>query len=106
MTKVAKDRKEAFLEYYGNQIYAEGMFPKILETYESQNEVYKEADQFIELADWIPFYLTGSQKRSQSIAGCAALWNPQNGYPDQEYFEAVASGFGKVTEKLTLVWFR
>lgn len=102
MTKVAKDRKEAFLEYYGNQIYAEGMFPKILETYESQNEVYKEADQFIELADWIPFYLTGSQKRSQSIAGCAALWNPQNGYPDQEYFEAVASGFGKVTEKLTL----
>ena len=102
MTEVAKDRKESFLEYYGNQIYAEGMFPKILETYENQITVYKDADQFIELADWIPFYLTGSQKRSQSIAGCAALWTPENGYPDQKYFEAVASGFGDVAEKLTL----
>ena len=90
------------MEYYGNQIYAEGMFPKILETYENQITVYKDADQFIELADWIPFYLTGSQKRSQSIAGCAALWTPENGYPDQKYFEAVASGFEDVAEKLTL----
>lgn len=102
MTEVAKDREESFLEYYGNQIYAEGMFPKILETYENQITVYKDADQFIELADWIPFYLTGSQKRSQSIAGCAALWTPENGYPDQKYFEAVASGFEDVAEKLTL----
>ena len=102
MTEVAKDREEGFLEYYGNQIYAEGMFPKILETYENQITVYKDADQFIELADWIPFYLTGSQKRSQSIAGCVALWTPESGYPDQKYFEAVASGFGDVAEKLTL----
>ncbi len=102
LTEVARQRKEAFLAFCGEEIYAETMFPKILETYERAPEIYNAADSFIELADWITFYLTGSRKRSCSIAGCAALWRPEEGYPTSEYFEAVASGFGRVAEeKLT-----
>lgn len=102
MTKKARERKEEFLAFYGGQVYAESMFPKILETYEKAPEVYRAAAQFMELADWIPCYLTGSKKRSCSIAGCAALWNPKSGYPSSEYFEAVAEGFGNVVrEKMT-----
>ena len=102
LTETARKRKEKFLDFYGGEIYAESMFPKILETYEKAPEVYREADQFVELADWITFYLTGSRKRSCSIAGCAALWNPQDGYPSEQYFEEAAAGFGSVVrEKLT-----
>lgn len=102
MTETAKKRREEFLAFYGGQIYAESMFPKILETYERAPEVYRAAAQFTELADWIPRYLTGSQKRSCSIAGCAALWNPKSGYPSDDYFEEVAEGFGRVVhDKMT-----
>ncbi|MDO4345058.1 MAG: ribulokinase [Eubacteriales bacterium] len=102
MTLAARERKEKFLPFYGGKIYAESMFPKILETYEKALEVYRAADQFTELADWIPRWLTGTKRRSLSIAGCAALWNPETGYPSEEYFEAAAKGFGKVAkEKMT-----
>lgn len=100
LTAIAKKRKEEFLEYCGGEIYAESMFPKILETYECAPEVYQAADAFVELADWITFYLTGSRVRSKSIAGCAAAWNPERGgYPSQEYFEEVSEGFGTVVEE-------
>lgn len=103
LTYVAKERKEEFLQYCGGEIYAESMFPKILETFECAPEVYQAADAFVELADWITFYLTGSRVRSKSIAGCASAWNPERGgYPSQKYFEEVSEGFGRVAEeKLT-----
>ncbi len=102
MTEVARNRGERFLQFCGGSIYAESMFPKILETYEKAPEIYQAADAFIELADWITFYLTGSRTRSRSIAACAALWSPQAGYPSGYYFAAVAPGFSQVVqEKLT-----
>lgn len=99
MTGIARKRGERFLDFCGGQIYAETMFPKILETYEQAPEVYQAADQFMELADWIPFYLTGAKRRSVSIAGCAALWSPSDGYPSEEYLEAVSDGFGAVVKE-------
>lgn len=100
LTRTARERNEAFLEYCGGEIYAESMFPKMLETFERAPEVYNRAAGFTELADWIPFWLTGSGKRSRSIAGCAALWNPSDGYPSEAYLEETAEGFGTAARKL------
>ena len=100
LTETARKRKETFLAYCGGEIYAETMFPKMLETFERAPKVYRRADRFIELADWIPFWLTGSKKRSKSIAGCAALWNPSTGYPSKACLEETAAGFGTAAEKL------
>ena len=101
LTETARKRREALLAFCGGEIYAETMFPKMLETFEKAPEVYRRADRFVELADWIPFFLTGSPKRSKSIAGCAALWNPSDGYPSEEYLEEAAAGFGAAAEKLS-----
>ncbi len=99
LTVTARKREEAFLSFCGGEIYAETMFPKMLETLEQAPKVYHRAEKFVELADWIPFWLTGSGKRSKSIAGCAALWNPSDGYPSGEYLEEAAAGFGSAAEK-------
>lgn len=99
LTAAAVKRKEEFLGYCGGEIYAESMFPKILETFERAPEVYGGAAEFVEMADWITFWLTGSRKRSKSIAGCAALWNPARGYPSPEYLESTAEGFGSAAEE-------
>ncbi len=96
LSDVARRRGEAFLRNCGGEVYAESMFPKVLETYRHAPEVYHAAAAFIELADWIPLYLTGTRRRSRSIAGCAALWHPQRGYPDREFFAAVDAGFAEV----------
>lgn len=101
LTETARKRNEAFLTYCGGEIYAETMFPKMLETFEKAPEVYRRADRFMELADWITFWLTGSKKRSKSIAGCAALWNPSDGYPSKDCLEETAAGFGSAAEKLS-----
>lgn len=96
LSDVARRRGEAFLANCGGEVYAESMFPKVLETYERAPEVYRAADAFTELADWIPLYLTGTRRRSRSIAGCAALWHPQRGYPGRDYFAAMDAGFADV----------
>lgn len=100
LTQVARDRGESFLNFSGGIIYAELMFPKILETYERAPEVYESADRFVELADWVPQYLTGAQRRSSSIAGCASLWDPQTGYPEAAFFDAASPGFSSVLHKM------
>lgn len=101
LTEAARKREETFLAFCGGEIYAETMFPKMLEVFERAPEIYRRAEWFMELADWIPFWLTGSKKRSKSIAGCAALWNPSDGYPSEDYLEETAAGFGKAAEKLS-----
>ncbi len=102
LTAVARERQEPFLDQCGGIVYAESMFPKILETLEKAPEVYEAAGAFIELADWTTFYLTGSRRRSRSIASAAALWHGERGYPDEAYFEAVNPAFaGVVKDKLS-----
>ena len=100
LTEVARQRQEPFLAWCGGMVYAESMFPKILETYDTAPAVYEAADTFQELADWLPRYLTGTSRRSRSIAGCAALWDPEKGYPSAAYLEAVRPGFSSALEKL------
>lgn len=99
MTEIAEQQGEEFLKYCGGRIYSETMFPKMLETLQCAPEVYTNADEFIELADWITFKLTGSKKRSASIAACASMWTAKSGYPSVDYLSKLDADFGLAAQQ-------
>lgn len=101
LTEVAKERNEAFLPYYGERIFCETMFPKMLEIYEKARHIYDAADAFVEMADWLTFYLTGSKTCGMGNAGCTMLFSKEEGYPSANYLENVSAGFSGVVEKLS-----
>ena len=91
VNEVARKREEKFLSRYGGKISSEWLFPKILEILKEDEEIYKEADRFIEGTDWIVLQLTGQEKRSSGVAGYKAIWDKKEGFPSNEYFKALDS---------------
>ena len=97
---VALERGESFLERYGGRISSEWYFPKLIEVWLEDREIYDECDAFIEATDWIVWWLTGEECRQTATAGFKAMWSPAEGLPPTEYFEAAYPGFDKPGEKL------
>ena len=89
MTRVARERGEAFLARYGGKVSSEWLFPKLWETLDQAPALYARAHRFIDTADWIVMKLTGAEARSGCLAGCKAFWNPRDGYPPNDYFRAL-----------------
>ncbi len=89
ITRIAKERKESFLQRYGGMISSEMMLPKIWQTLNEAPEIYQAADRFIEMCDWITLYLTGKERRSACAAGYRALWDKLEGYPSEKFFRAL-----------------
>ena len=52
-------------------------------------EIYNAADRLIEAADWVIWQLTGEEKRNSCTAGYKALWSKREGYPGNDFFEAL-----------------
>jgi L-ribulokinase len=100
LNEVALERGESFLERYGGRISSEWYFPKLIEVWEEDREVYDACTAFIEATDWIVWYLTGTECRQSATAGYKAMWSPQDGLPPTEYFEAAYPGFSDPAEKL------
>jgi L-ribulokinase len=100
LNEVALERGEEFLSRYGGRISSEWYFPKLIELWLEDREVYDEAHGFIEAADWIVWYLTGRELRQSCTAGYKALWSPDHGFPPAAYFEAAYPGFDTPIEKL------
>jgi L-ribulokinase len=100
LNEVALERGEAFLERYGGRISSEWYFPKLIEVWLEDREVYDACDAYIEATDWIIWWLTGSQVRQTATAGFKAMWSPDEGLPPTEYFTAAYPGFDKPGEKL------
>lgn len=82
---------------FGGKISSELMIPKILETFQQDRELYEAAFAFTEAGDWLTKTLTGSAKRSCSMAGYKAWWIPEKGYPDNAFFKIIDSDFQNVT---------
>ena len=89
MTAIARDRDEPFLKHYGGLIGEEWLFPKILETLETAPEVADAAEVWLEAGDWFVWQLVGQLTRSTCQAGYKGLWNSTDGYPSDEYLQAV-----------------
>jgi L-ribulokinase len=100
LNDVALERQESFLERYGGRISSEWYFPKLIEIWLEDREVYDAADRFIEATDWIIWHLTGTECRQSATAGFKAMWSPEDGLPSTEYFEAAYPGFDHPGEKL------
>ncbi|MGA9856217.1 MAG: ribulokinase [Solirubrobacteraceae bacterium] len=100
LTEVALERDESFLARYGGRISSEWYFPKLIEIWCDDREVYDAADRFIEATDWIVWHLTGTECRQSATAGFKAMWSPEEGLPPAEYFEAAYPGFDRPGEKL------
>jgi L-ribulokinase len=69
-------------------------------------EVFEAASSWMELADYIPAALTGTQTRDKFTAGiCAAghkaMYNPSwGGYPDREFLTQLSPKLGALRERL------
>ncbi len=100
LTQVAIERGEDFLSRYGGRISSEWYFPKLIELWLEDRDVYDAADGFIEATDWIVWYLTGVECRQSCAAGYKAFYSMEEGIPSSEYFEAAYPGFDRPSEKL------
>jgi L-ribulokinase len=100
LNEVALERGEEFLARYGGRISSEWYFPKLIELWLEDREIYDEAAEFIEATDWIVWHLTGNQCRQACTAGYKAMWSDTDGLPSREYFDAAYPGFPDPAEKL------
>ena len=100
INEVAIERGEQWLERYGGRISSEWYFPKLIQIWLEDREVYDATDGFFEATDWIVSWLTGFQLRQTCTAGYKAFWSPDEGFPSDEYFEAAFPGFSNPTQKL------
>lgn len=87
--RIAKERNEPFLPYYGNKVSSEWAVPKYLETLRQSPEVYRAADRFMEALDWIIWNLTDQEGCSACGAGYKTFYRHDLGYPSREFFQAL-----------------
>jgi L-ribulokinase len=100
LNRVANERGESFLGRYGGRISSEWYFPKLIEVWLEDREVYDATTAFLEATDWIVWWLTGALTRQSTTAGYKAMWSADEGLPGTDYFEAAYPGFGHPAEKL------
>src|SRR5213592_3006761 len=100
LNEVADARGEDFISRYGGRLSSEWYFPKLIEIWLGDREVYDAADGFIEATDWIVWHLTGNERRQRCTAGYKACWSERDGLPSPEFFEAAFPGFSHPDEKL------
>jgi len=100
MLKVAQERNESWLKYYGGWLSGELFMPKAVELAVMDPEVFARTDNLIEAADWVVWKLTGEVTRSVALAGCNSLYRQDTGYPSKEYFKAVYPEAETVPDKL------
>lgn len=97
---IAAARGETWLPRYGGLISSEWEFAKALEILDTDPEVYRAMDHFVEAADWIVWQLCGTYVRNACSAGYKGI--RQDGrYPSRDFLAEVRPGFADfVTEKL------
>jgi L-ribulokinase len=101
LTEVAQEREEEFISRYGGRISSEWYFPKLIELWQEDREVYDAAAAFVEATDWIVWHLTGQRCQQLVTAGYKALYSPEHGgLPPADYFEAAYPEFSDPQAKL------
>ncbi|HEX2701837.1 MAG TPA: FGGY family carbohydrate kinase, partial [Solirubrobacteraceae bacterium] len=100
LNEVAREREEPFLARYGGKISSEWYFPKLIELWLEDREIYEACSGFIEACDWIVWHLTGRERRAACSAGYKALWSPVDGLPPTDFFTAAYPGFDQPAAKL------
>ncbi len=105
LNEVAAERNEPFLARYGGRISSEWYFPKLIEIWLEDREIYDASAGFIEVTDWVVWQLSGHERRSSCPAAYKALWSEAGGIPSDEFFQAAYPGFSQPGAKLGDVFF-
>jgi len=94
----ARKRNEKWLARYGGKISSEWFFPKALQILHEAPAIYRACDRLIEGADWIVLVLTGQERRNACTAGYKAIWDKDEGFPSEVFFEALHPAFKHVVD--------
>jgi L-ribulokinase len=100
MLKAARDRNEPWLDSCGGGIACELLLPKALETAEMDPAVWSACHRYLEMGDWLAWFMTGRPCRSLNMAICNGYYRPPTGYPGNDYWHVVSPGIEPVTVKL------
>ena len=97
---LAKEREEEWLSRYGGILSSEMLLPKSLELFERAPELYAATSEILDLVDWLTWVLSGTLAYAAGDSGYKRMY--QDGkYPDPDFLEALAPGFGTVfSEKM------
>lgn len=94
------------LRYVGERISPEMETPKILWLKENRPEIFKEAWQFFDLADFLSWKATGDLSRSTCTVTCKWTYLAHEQRWDASYFERIglpelaAEGFGRIGTRI------
>ncbi len=105
LNAIAVERKEHFLDRYGGRLSSEWYFPKLIETWLEDRDVFDAMHVFVEATDWIVWQLTGTLSRASCTAGYKACWSARDGIPSHDYFAACFPGLPDLTDKLGTTFF-
>jgi L-ribulokinase len=107
ITALAKKIRPQYLAKCGGIYSSEWFFSKILHCLRTAPDVFNAAHSWVELADYVPAALTGTEHPDRFIAGvCAAghkaMWNTKwGGYPDAQFLARLDPKLGKLRSRLT-----
>jgi len=107
ITALAKKMRSQYLAKCGGTYSSEWFWSKILKCLRAAPEVFNAAHSWVELADYVPAALTGTEHPDKFIAGvCAAghkaMWNAKwGGYPDAKFLSKLNPKLAKLRDRLT-----
>ncbi|KPK85593.1 MAG: ribulokinase [Phycisphaerae bacterium SM23_33] len=106
ITALARRIRPQYLTKCGGTYSAEWFFSKILHCLRTAAKVFRAAHMWVEIADWIPAMLTGTEHPDRLTVGvCAAghkaMYNDGwGGYPDAEFLASLGPGLGPLRPRL------
>jgi L-ribulokinase len=106
ITALARSRRPQYLAKCGGTYSSEWFFSKVLHCLRTSPEVFDAAYSWVELADYVPAALTGTEapgvlKASVCAAGHKAMYNDAwGGYPDKEFLAELDPKLGTLRDRL------
>jgi L-ribulokinase len=107
ITALAKELRPQYLAKCGGTYSSEWFWSKVLKCLRVAPEVFNAAYSWIELSDFVPAALTGTEHPDKFIAGvCAAghkaMWNAKwGGYPDEAFLSKLNPKLAQLRKRLT-----
>jgi L-ribulokinase len=107
ITALAKKIRPQYLAKCGGTYSSEWFWSKLLHCLRTAPEVFNAAHSWVELSDFVPASLTGTEHPDKFIAGvCAAghkaMWNAKwGGYPDAEFLAKLNPKLAQLRSRLT-----
>ncbi len=106
ITEAALEMRPQYLAKCGAKYSSEWFFSKILHCLRTSPDVFDAAYTWVEIADWIPAMLTGTEAPDKLTVGiCAAghkaMYNDTwGGYPDAEFLGSLHPRLGELRSRL------